>query len=68
MSTKILQKSLGYRHFEINSRLRYFKPESEKSNRTFAQEISYSLNQKQKSISPKYFYDIKGSELFKIFL
>ena len=64
MSTKILQKSLGYRHFEINSRLHYFKPESEKSNRTFAQEISYSLNQKQKSISPKYFYDIKGSELF----
>ena len=64
MSTKTLQKSLGYRHFEINSRLSYFKPESEKSKRTFAQEISYSLNQKQKSISPKYFYDIKGSELF----
>ena len=64
MSTKTLQKSLGYRHFEINSRLRYFKPESEKSNRTFSQEISYSLNQKQKSISPKFFYDIKGSELF----
>jgi L-histidine Nalpha-methyltransferase len=64
MSTKTLQKSLGYRHFEINSRLRYFKPESDKSNRTFAQEVSYSLNQKQKSISPKFFYDIKGSELF----
>ena len=64
MSTKTLQKSLGFRHFEINSRLRYFKPEFEKSNRTFAQEISYSLNQKQKSISPKFFYDIKGSELF----
>jgi dimethylhistidine N-methyltransferase len=64
MSTKTLQKSLGYRHFEINSRLRYFKPESEKSNRSFSQEISYSLNQKQKSISPKFFYDIKGSELF----
>ncbi len=64
MSTKTLQKSLGYRHFEINSRLSYFKPESEKSKRTFAQEISYSLNQKQKSISPKYFYDVKGSELF----
>jgi L-histidine N-alpha-methyltransferase len=64
MSTKTLQKSLGYRHFEINSRLLYFKPEFEKSNRTFAQEISYSLNQKQKSISPKFFYDIKGSKLF----
>jgi dimethylhistidine N-methyltransferase len=65
MSTKILQKSLGYRHFEINSRLRYFKPESEKSTRTFGEEISYSLNQKEKSISPKFFYDIKGSELFE---
>jgi len=64
MSTKTLQKSLGYRHFEINSRLRYFKPESVKSKKTFAEEISRSLNQKEKSISPKFFYDIKGSELF----
>ncbi len=64
MSTKTLQNSLGYRYFEINSRLRYFKPESAKSKRTFAQEISYSLNQNKKSISPKFFYDIKGSELF----
>ena len=64
MSTKILQKQLGYRHYEINSRLRYFKPESEKCNKTFAQEISHSLNQEEKSISPKFFYDIKGSELF----
>jgi dimethylhistidine N-methyltransferase len=64
MSTKTLQKSLGYRHFEINSRLRYFKPESAKAKKTFAEEISRSLNQKEKSISPKFFYDIKGSELF----
>ena len=64
MSTKTLQKSLGYRHYEINSRLRYFKPESSKSKKTFAEEISRSLNQKEKSISPKFFYDIKGSELF----
>jgi dimethylhistidine N-methyltransferase len=64
MSTKTLQKSLGYRHFEINSRLRYFKPESTKSNKTFAEEISRSLNQQEKSISPKFFYDKKGSELF----
>jgi len=64
MSTKTLQKSLRYRHFEINSRLRYFKPEPAKSNKTFAEEISRSLNQKEKSINPKFFYDIKGSELF----
>jgi uncharacterized SAM-dependent methyltransferase len=64
LSTKILQKSLGYRHFEINSRLCYFKPASSKSGKTFAKEISYSLNQKEKSISPKFFYDIKGSAIF----
>ena len=64
MSTKTLQKSLRYRHFEINSRLRYFKPEPANSNKTFAEEISRSLNQKEKSINPKFFYDIKGSELF----
>jgi len=64
MSTKTLQKSFGYRYFEINSRLRYFKPESTKSNKTFAEEISRSLNQQEKSINPKFFYDIKGSELF----
>ena len=64
MSTKTLQKSLGYRHFEINSRLSYFKPESAIAKKTFAEEISLSLDQKEKSISPKFFYDIKGSELF----
>ena len=64
MSTKTLQKSLRYRHFEINSRLQYFNPESAKSHKTFAEEISRSLNQQEKSISPKFFYDIKGSELF----
>jgi dimethylhistidine N-methyltransferase len=64
LSTKTLQKSLGYRHFEINSRLCYFKPASSKSEKTFAKEISYSLNQKEKSISPKFFYDIKGSAIF----
>ena len=65
MSTKTLQKSLGYRHFELSSRLRYFKPEHTKSRKSFAEEISRSLNQEEKSISPKFFYDIKGSELFE---
>lgn len=64
MSTKTLQNTLKYKHFEINSRLCYFKPETTKATKTFAEEISRSLNQKEKSISPKFFYDIKGSELF----
>ncbi len=65
MGTKTLQESPGYRHFEVNSRLRYFKPADSKTQKTFAQEITRSLNQKQKSISPKFFYDIKGSQLFE---
>jgi L-histidine Nalpha-methyltransferase len=64
LSTETLQNSLGYRHFEINSRLRYFKPASSKYEKTFAKEISFSLNQKEKSINPKFFYDIKGSAIF----
>jgi len=64
LSTKTLQNSSVYRHFEINSRLRYFKPASSKSEKTFAKEISCSLNQKEKSINPKFFYDIKGSTIF----
>lgn len=64
MSAKTVQESLGYRDFEINSRLRYFKPSSAKTEKTFSEEISRSLNQKEKSIDPKFFYDLKGSELF----
>jgi dimethylhistidine N-methyltransferase len=65
MSTKILQKAAKYRHFEVDSRLDYFKPASTKSEKTFAQEISRGLNQNKKSISPKFFYDLKGSALFE---
>ena len=31
----------------------------------FAQELSHSIRQKQKSINPKFFYDQKGSQLFE---
>jgi L-histidine Nalpha-methyltransferase len=65
MSTKTLQTASKYSHFEVNSRLSYFKPASSKTEKTFAHEISRGLDQKQKSISPKFFYDLKGSELFE---
>jgi len=65
MGSKTLQEPPGYRHFEVNSRLRYFKPADSKTQKTFAQEITRSLNQKEKSISPKFFYDIQGSQLFE---
>jgi len=65
LSTKTLQAPPKYRLYKINSRLRYFKQASSKTEKTFAEEISRGLNQKQKSISPKFFYDLKGSELFE---
>jgi dimethylhistidine N-methyltransferase len=49
----------------IDSNLEYFKPHSTKIEKTFAEDVSYSLNRDSKFISPKYFYDKKGSELFE---
>ena len=43
----------------------YFKPDSAVSKKTFAEEIQFSLNQAQKSISPKFFYNNTGSILFE---
>lgn len=51
--------------YEVNPRLRYFKPNTSKTEKTFAEEISYSLNQNSKFIHPKFFYDQTGSQLFE---
>ncbi|KAF6247755.1 L-histidine N(alpha)-methyltransferase [Nitrosopumilus sp. b3] len=60
-----LQKNLNYKKFIIDERLQYFKPHASKIEKTFAEEISFSLNRKGKFISPKFFYDKKGSDLFE---
>ena len=60
-----IQKNLQYKKYVIDSNLEYFKPHSTKIEKTFAEEISFSLNQNSKFISPKYFYDKRGSELFE---
>lgn len=65
MSTKTVQQNLGYSEYRIDSDVSYFKPDSTKSQKTFAEEIQYSLNQAQKSINPKFFYDNTGSMLFE---
>ncbi len=65
MSSKTIQQNLGYSEYQIDSDVSYFKPDSAKSKKTFAEEIKYSLNQAQKSISPKFFYDNTGSMLFE---
>lgn len=62
---EIIQKNLQYKKYVIDSNLEYFKPHSTKIEKTFAEDISYSLNRDSKFISPKYFYDKKGSELFE---
>lgn len=60
----ILKKSLRYKKYEIDKRLCYFKPYSTRIERSFADEIISGLNSKQKTISSKFFYDLRGSELF----
>jgi len=65
MSLETVQKELGYTKHVLGECLSYFKPSSKKTQKTFAQELSHSFNQKQKSINPKFFYDEKGSYLFK---
>jgi dimethylhistidine N-methyltransferase len=59
------QKNLDYKKFVVDSKLQYFKPHATQIENTFAEEISSSLNRDLKYISPKFFYDKKGSELFE---
>ena len=60
-----LERNLDYKKYVIDDRLRYFKPHASKIERTFAEEISFSLNRQYKFIHPKFFYDKKGSDLFE---
>jgi len=58
-------KKIDYKQYVVDSQLRYFKPHATKIEKSFAEEISYSLIQKSKFINPKFFYDKKGSDLFE---
>ena len=60
-----IQKNLSYKKYIIDSKLQYFKPHATKIEKTFADEISSSLSNSSKYISPKFFYDKKGSDLFE---
>ena len=48
MSLKALQKELGYTKYILGERLSYYEPSGNKSQKTFAQELSHSTSQKQK--------------------
>lgn len=63
--SKTIQNSLNYKKYTVDSKLQYFKPNSAKIEKSFADEISFSLTQNSKFINPKFFYDKKGSELFE---
>jgi len=65
MSLKSILRKRGYTNYVVDKRLCYYEPSRDKLQKTFAQEISSSLDQKQKSIHPKFFYDKKGSQLFE---
>jgi len=60
-----VQKNLDYKKYVVSSKLQYFKPHATKIEKTFAEEISSSLNGGSKFINPKFFYDKKGSDLFE---
>jgi len=60
-----IQKNLQYKKYVVDSKLQYFKPHSTVVEKTFAEEISSSLNRSSKFINPKFFYDKKGSDLFE---
>ena len=60
-----IQKNLDYKKYVVSSQLQYFKPHATKIEKSFAEEISSSLNRDSKFINPKFFYDKKGSDLFE---
>lgn len=59
------QKMTDYESHTVNSRLGYFAPSSKKTGLSFAQEIASSMARPPRSISPKFFYDERGSLLFE---
>ena len=59
------EKKIDYKQYVVDSQLCYFKPHATKIEKSFAEEISYSLSQNSKFINPKFFYDRKGSDLFE---
>ena len=58
-------KKIDYKQYIVDSQLRYFKPHATKIEKSFAEEIAFSLNRDSKFINPKFFYDKKGSALFE---
>ncbi len=65
MNPRAVQEISDYEHHLIHDRLDYFKPRSAASRQTFAQQVRSGLGGTPKSLSPKFFYDCRGSSLFE---
>ena len=65
METATIQANSHHQKYVINDKLCYFKPKTDHKKKSFAHELSSSLQQNNKFISPKFFYNQKGSELFE---
>ncbi len=59
------QTHLHHQRHVVSDRLCYFRPKDGHREQSMAAELSHSLRQDPKFISPKFFYDRHGSELFE---
>ncbi len=55
----------SYKAEIINERLKIYKLKHFSVENSFAEDVRTGLNSKKKYLLPKYFYDLKGSELFE---
>jgi len=65
MSSGTFQRQSCHEKHVVSDRLCYFRPKDGHKERSMAEELSRSLRQSPRSISPKFFYDRRGSELFE---
>jgi len=64
MKSETILETLGYKKYELDDRVSYFKSDSSYKE-TFSSDIINGLKQKQKILHPKYFYNDAGSKLFE---
>ena len=64
MKSETILETLGYKKYELDDRVSYFKSNNS-SKETFSSDIITGLKQKQKILHPKYFYNDAGSKLFE---
>ena len=64
MKSETILETLGYKKYELDDRVSYFKSNNS-SKETFSSDIITGLKQKQKILHPKYFYNDVGSKLFE---